>query len=232
MPTKHLVMSPNYLAIVRGLRELHELTATGRLDSPEADSVRDATDSPWEALTDEEKRRISGLSEDLYSITDPPRKGSKEMNPQAQARLMDTYQARQRGEWDRVLELLRRWGAYLDPSMLSYLRGATWLEAGDPATAAIFYKHASDLQPDNPNYFCMYLIALNRAAPREARQLADEILGKHKTYKPVVIAHAVNIKLDEAEESRASDASDLFRNLIPILEYALGALQNNHPLQG
>ena len=77
-------MSTSYLATVRGLRELHELTATGRLDSPEADAVRDATDAPWEALTEEEKRRISGLSEDLYSITDLAHTAVKELNPQAQ----------------------------------------------------------------------------------------------------------------------------------------------------
>ena len=135
---------------------MHELTAAGRPDSPEADAVRDATDAPWEALTEEEKRRISGLSEDLYSITDLAHTAVKELNPQAQARLVDVYQARQRGEWDRVFELLRRWGGLPDPSLLSYLRGATWLEAGDLATAAIFYKHASDLQPDNAKLLGCY----------------------------------------------------------------------------
>jgi hypothetical protein len=108
MSPQPLTMSSSYLAIVRGLRELHELTAAGRLDSPEADAVRDATDAPWEALTVEERRRISGLSEDLYSISDPARTGVREMNPQAQARLVDADQARQGGEWDRALELLRR----------------------------------------------------------------------------------------------------------------------------
>src|SRR5271166_6101821 len=84
MSPQPLTMSASYLATVRGLRELHELTATGRLDSPEADAVRDATDAPWRALTEEEKRRISGLSEDLYSITDPAQSAVKEKSPQSQ----------------------------------------------------------------------------------------------------------------------------------------------------
>ncbi|MFI5457621.1 MAG: hypothetical protein ACHRXM_19435 [Isosphaerales bacterium] len=169
MALQKLTMSASFLATVRGLRELHQLTAEGRLDSREADAVRDATDAPWEALTEAEKKRVSGLSEDLYSVTDLAPTAVKELNPQAQARLVDIYQARQSGEWDRVLELLRRWGAHLDPSMLSYLRGSTWLEAGDPATAAIFYEHALDLQPDNGNYQAVYLNTLHKAGDHSVR---------------------------------------------------------------
>jgi hypothetical protein len=66
-------MSSNYLAMVRGLRELHQLRTSGREDSPEADAVRDATDTVWEGLTEEEKKRLSELSEDLYSISDSQR---------------------------------------------------------------------------------------------------------------------------------------------------------------
>ena len=111
--------------------------------------MRDATDVPWQALTEVEKKRIGGLSEDLYSITDPPQVAPHEMNPQVQSRLVEVDQARHRGEWDRALELLRHWAASIEPSVLSYLRGFTWLGAGDPETAAIFFEHASELQPEN-----------------------------------------------------------------------------------
>ena len=225
MSPQPLTMSASYLATVRGLRELHELTATGRLDSPEADAVRDAADAPWGALTEEEKRRISGLSEDLYLITDPAQTAVKEKNPQSQARLVDVYQARQRGEWDRVFELLRRWGAYLDPSLLSYLRGATWVEAGDPATAAIFYKHASELQPDNGNYLALCLNTLNKVASSEAQRRAEEILREPDKFQPVVVAHASNIMFDLAKELPEAEAAKFFRKLIPKLESALGKVE-------
>ena len=64
-------MSLNYISVVRGIRELHKLIAAGQEDSPAADAVRDATDRPWEALTEIERKRVENLSEDLYSITDP-----------------------------------------------------------------------------------------------------------------------------------------------------------------
>lgn len=53
---------------LRGLLELHRLTALGRPDSAEADEVRDRTDVPWQSLTSEEKDRLGGLSEGLYSL--------------------------------------------------------------------------------------------------------------------------------------------------------------------
>lgn len=168
MTTRPLTMSPNYLATVRGLRELHHLTAAGRLDSPEADAVRDATDAPWEALTDEEKERISGLSEDLYSITNRSRTGAKELDPQAQSRLVDIDQAHQIGDWNQVLELSRTWGAYLEPSLLSFFRGTAWYHTGDLETAVMFYKDALDLQADNETYMSACLAVLEEVAAVDA----------------------------------------------------------------
>jgi predicted Zn-dependent protease len=147
MANKPLAMNPNYLAMVRGNRELHQRLAAGKDDSPEADAIRDATDGPWEALTEVERNRVRNLSEDLYSLDEPP-PFAQPMNREAQAKLNEAIEARQRGEWDRALDLLRRWRAYIDPALLSYLRGTIWLEAGDPATAALFFEHASKLNPD------------------------------------------------------------------------------------
>jgi len=149
-------MSPSYLEAVRGLHELHRLTVAGLLDSPEADAVRDAADATWEALTEEEKQRLGGLSEDLYSITDPPRTAVKDLNPQAKARLAEVDQARQNGEGEKALELLRKWGTSLEPSAISVLRGAIWQEVGDLATAAIFYNHARGPGPDIGNLLPPY----------------------------------------------------------------------------
>src|SRR5689334_8260984 len=100
MARQPFAMSPHYLAVLQGLRALHRLTIEDRDDSPEADAVRDATDAPWEALSEVERKRLGGLSEDLYAISDPPAAVPEVMNPQAQARLNDAYLARERGDWD------------------------------------------------------------------------------------------------------------------------------------
>jgi tetratricopeptide (TPR) repeat protein len=168
MTAKPLTMSPNYLAMVRGTRELHQLLAAGKDDSPEADAIRDATDRPWDALSEVERNRVGNLSEDLYSLVELP-PATQPMNSQAQAKLNEAFEAKQRGEWDRALDLLRQWRAYIDPAQVSYLRGSIWLEAGDPETAALFFEHAYKCQPDNEDYMATFLHAQKVADPAAAR---------------------------------------------------------------
>lgn len=60
-------MSPNYLAVLEAVHELHRLACAGPEESPDADAVRDAADAPWEALTEEDLGRIAAASESLYS---------------------------------------------------------------------------------------------------------------------------------------------------------------------
>lgn len=149
MTARPLTRSPSYLATVRGTQELQRLISEGKEDSPEAEAIRDASDGPWEALSEPERTRARLVAEDLYSLyeTTPAR---LEMTREAQAGLNEAYEARQRGEWDRSLELLRTWRVFIDPFLVSYLRGTVWLEAGDPATAALFFQHAHKLNPVNP----------------------------------------------------------------------------------
>ena len=164
MPAKPVTLNPNYLAMVRGTRELHQLIAAGEDDTPKADAIRDATDGPWETLSEVERNRIRYLSEDLFSLVEPS-PTPQPMTPEAQAHFNQAIEAKQWGEGDRRIDLLRQWCAYIDPALVSYLRGSIWLEAGDPATAALFFEHACKNQPNNENYQTMYLQALNLADP-------------------------------------------------------------------
>jgi hypothetical protein len=115
---KPLTMNPNYLAMVRGTRELHQLLTVGKDDSPEAEAIRDATDGPWQVLSEVERNRVRNLSEDLYSLVEPL-PSPQRMTAEAQAKLLEAFEARQRGEWDKALDLLRRWRAHIDPSLVS-----------------------------------------------------------------------------------------------------------------
>jgi len=114
---------PAYVQSIRGLLRLHLLTETSQDESPEAQDVRDSLERPWYDLSGIEKQRIAGLSEDLYSISEPSGQPLP-TNPRAQRKLLEAIDARQSGDWDRALELLRRWGEYLDPAM------ARWRSAG------------------------------------------------------------------------------------------------------
>ncbi len=226
--SKSITMNPSYLAMVRGTRELHQLLATGKDDSPEADAIRDATDSPWEALSEIERNRVRNLSEDLYSLFEQA-PAPEPMNPQAQAGLSDAFEAKQRGEWDRALDLLRRWRAHIDPALVSYLRGCIWCEAGDLGTAALFFEHAFKLQPDNENYLAMFLYALNIAEPAAARKRAEEILQEYKKYSPVVVSRAAEIQFMSARITSETEAHRVFELLEPILSDTLATFDTQSP---
>jgi tetratricopeptide (TPR) repeat protein len=224
MRVQPLILSPNYLAVVRGIRELHKLAAAGNEESSAAEAIRDATDGPWQALTEVERRRACGLSDDLYSITEPL-STVLPTNPQAAARLNDAVEARQRGDWDRALELLRRWGAYVAPALVSYLRGTIWMAAGDPHTAVLFYEHAWKLQPDNGNYLAIFLDALEKVDLPAARQQGDEILRDPEKFPADAVVRAANVEFTAARSLPEADAADVFRRLIPVALRALARIE-------
>jgi hypothetical protein len=151
-PSTPSLGSPAFKLVVKGLLQLHRLTKERKDDSPEADSVRDALDAPLSALSRTEYERSRWLSEDLYSVSEPDDSVRKEMNPQAQKQLMEAEEARQRQEWDRALELLRRCKAYIVPALLSYMRGTIWLDGGYADVAAVFFEHAAQCDPENESY--------------------------------------------------------------------------------
>lgn len=158
MNQQPLPQSPAYQEVVRGLLRMHQYTIDGQDDSEEADALREAMGGPWERLTSIERARVAGLSKDLYTITDPPEMPTSEsMNAEAQAKLAEGFEACERGEWDRALELLRAWGKFLSAPRLAYLQATIWEGAGDRAVAAVFLEHACQLDPHNENYREMFV---------------------------------------------------------------------------
>ena len=220
MAARPLTLSPSYLATVRGAHALHQLIAEGKEDSPEADAIRDASDAPWEALSETERDRARWVAEDLYSLYEEP-PAMQQMTRVAQSGLSAASEAQHKGKWDKALALLREWRAYIDPALLSYLRGSVWYEAGDKATAALFFQHACKLDPDNSNYAAMFLIALSKADPDAALVEAEQILYDHRKVSPVIYVRAAEIKLMSAKLLSDSEGSRIFAQLEPVLKDAI-----------
>jgi tetratricopeptide (TPR) repeat protein len=220
MAARPLTLSPSYLATVRGAHALHRLIADGKDDGPEADAIRDASDGPWEALSGTERDRARWVAEDLYSIYEEP-PALQQMTRQAQSGLNEAYEAKQKGEWDTALALLREWRAYVDPALVSYLRGSIWYDAGDRATAALFFQHAYKLAPDNATYAAMFLSALSSADSNAALIEAEKILDGHQEVSPVIYVRAVEIKLMSARLLSDAEGNRIFTQLEPILKDAI-----------
>lgn len=160
-------VNPNYLAVIQGLLRMHRLSADGRFESPEADALRDEMDAPCEGLSDVERKRIAGLSADLNAISEIPAAQPPVMQSQSRATLIQATEAWRQGEWDRALELLRIAGNSAPPALVSHLRGEIWRDAGDAATAAVFFEHASRLEPENGNFQIKLTHVLKTAGPVE-----------------------------------------------------------------
>jgi tetratricopeptide (TPR) repeat protein len=216
---------PAYAQSIQGLLRLHALTVSGKDDSPEAEIVRASLERPWTDLSEIEKNRISGLSEDLFSISEEPSEPLP-TNPQAQRKLLEAIEARQSGDWDKALELLRRWGKYLDSAVLSFLRGSVWQSAGDSETATPFYQHAADLDPSDDKFLCMYLFSLQTSDPALAIARAQKIISNDGSYQPVVVAQAANIVAASTRGLAAMDARPVLQQLARVLERTLQRLKN------
>jgi tetratricopeptide (TPR) repeat protein len=225
--------SPSFNLVANGLVALHRLIKEGKDDSPEAESVRDALDAPLKALNRVEKERAQLLSEDLYSVSEPPAAATqKEMNPQAQQQLIEAFEARESKEWDRALALLRRWREYIAPALLSYLRGTVWLEAGNLDVATVFYGHASDSDPANANYRTIYMYALAKSDPDAAEKIAQEVLADDVKYDPMVVARAAGIlRFNETRRASFAESAELYRRLISILERNMARIENDERVE-
>ncbi len=220
--------SSSFKLMARGLVELHRLIREGQDDSPKGEAVRDALDAPLHALNRIEKERAEWLTIDLYSVSDPPAPiPLKEMTPQAQQQLIEAYEALHNQEWDRALELLRKWQERIAPALLSYMRGTIWGGAGYPEVAAYFYEHAKKTDPTNADYHALYLDALAESDPVTAEKLSKQVLADYEQHSPLVVAFAAHIHFHHVGVLSDNEVATMCRELIPILESNLKRLDND-----
>jgi tetratricopeptide (TPR) repeat protein len=224
--------NPSFQAVIRGMLRMHKFTLTDQDESQEAEAVRESMNDSWEGLSRAERERVTGLSKDLYEISDHPERNPEPMNPQAQGKLSEAFEARERGEWDRALELLRRWGKYIPAALLSYLRGTVWRAAGDAATATVFFEHASQLEPDNENYQAILLHTLKAADPQDATSRAEEVLQNSEAYKPAVVIYAADIIFGAIRAMSEAEALPTYQRLIPIMERTLARMEGREDVDG
>jgi tetratricopeptide (TPR) repeat protein len=217
---KPLTMSAGYRAMAHGIRELHRLLAEGKDDSPEAEAVRDATDGPWQTLSEVERDRVRGLSEDLYSLVEAPTTPLP-ATAEAQAALNDAFEARQRGDWDRALSRIRSCATYFAPDLVSFFRGRTWLDAGDAETAALFLEHASRLRPDNGDYLAVFLYVLEKVNPAAAQVRAEQILQDAEGVSPPVVVRAADILFHVSRSLPATEQRLKLQSITDILDRSL-----------
>ena len=213
MDAPHTFGSAHFAIAAKELVALHQLFKVGDDDSPEADRIRDALDAPLEAMDPIERKRAQWLSADLYSVSEPSTSFKiKEMNPQAEQGIQQAAKAWEHQDWDRALDLLRRWRDYLAPAQSSFRRGAIWRGAGHLDVAAMFYGYAYELEPANELFQAGYLNCLAESDPELAAELAEPILLNSNEHSPAVVTLAARI-----QQHQPNLAENSYRDLITIL---------------
>src|SRR4051812_41978898 len=184
--------NPDFLQYVRLLSELHQLIREGMDETPEGEALRDRMDDPGGRLSSDEIVSVNAVSADFYSLaassTDPVLTQTDEVK----ADLRSALDARDRKDFSRALDLLRKRAAYINPEVLSYVRGSIWGEAGEDQIAVWFFRHAAQLDPNNPNYSYMVLHYLSQADAEGARDQARQILADPESHTTRVVIWARN----------------------------------------
>src|SRR5450631_4137410 len=137
------------------LRQLHALFVQGIDEGVEAESIRDRMESPWYAMTPQEKERVGGLSEDLYALAEggPPCVTMYTRELEAWKHELAEYKQRYlHGDIDGWLAFWRKprpnqfpAPAGIPSSVVHFFQAQCWDKLGDHETAALFKKAAENL---------------------------------------------------------------------------------------
>lgn len=218
--------TPVYREMVSGLLRLHRYTAEGRDKSPEYHELCATMEGYWGQLTAVEMERLGGLSEDLYTVSDPPREELEPMTAQGQAEFTAAHEARARGDWDTALALLRKLDKIVPPAILAYLRGTIWEGLDEKQVAVVFHERAWGLDSDNQALQAAFLNVLKWTDGKRALALAEPILAESGMLDPHLVVQAAEVAYGYAMGMSEHDARPVYRRLIGILTPLLGRVMD------
>lgn len=219
--------NPDFLQYVRLLSELHQLIREGTDETPAGEALRDRMDDPGSRLSADEIVTVNAISADLYSLTASLAGSDLSRTDEAEADLRSALDARDRRDFKRALELLRKRTASINPEVLSYVRGSIWGEAGEDQIAVTFFRRAAQLDPRNANYSYMVLHYLSQADAEGARDEARPILADPESHSTRLVLKAAEIILQSTREQPDHESRPVLEMLIPIFEQIIVRLETS-----
>jgi hypothetical protein len=167
---------PAVRAYSKLLLELDDLMAAGKGNGPEADEIRERMEQPWNALTEQERERVGGLSEDLYALAD----GGPKSVPMSEAERARWAQEARRvladaNQPEAALAFLRRPFPQGVPAyVIPFLQSRLWESLDDLEVSLRFMREAERHDPSQAIDVLILLEKLGRAT--EAEPYAKRIL--------------------------------------------------------
>jgi tetratricopeptide (TPR) repeat protein len=199
------------------LQELHHLIAAGQDDSDEAEEFRAKMDPFWDAMTEVERERIGGLSEDLYILEEG---GAKQITMSSDERTRWVEEARDvlpgifdEQDVDAALKFLRRPAPNNIPRyVIPFLQARCWERLGAGELSLLFMKEAERLDPRQA--VCVLLLLERLGRTEEAADCAKRIIeNPRSSAEELFQAAAALLRPDRARPN--------LQRIVPILERSL-----------
>jgi tetratricopeptide (TPR) repeat protein len=196
-------LSDAFQESVRLLMQLHHEMSNGEADGVRADIIRDAMDSPWHRLSENEQNTLRGLSADLYTIGQSwP--AAREIPGKIREPIWEATGSK---KWEVLLDIIRQHQAEISPDAVSYLRGVAWFHLGQLLVALEFLNNAMNtaatVLPAYIHYFFYTLTQLGRL--NEAIPYAEKIIAESDEALPlldaaeVFFAHSTEVNKDDLD---------------------------------
>ena len=144
--TDRFADNPAYVQYQRLAVRLHEAIAAYGNGSDEADALRDQMDEPWKQLDAGEVTHLRGISADLYML-DNDEVLEPEVLPSLspEARRSEVEAAKEKGDAEAVLALLRKGPAFLNARVVATYRAWAYQVLGDVEVARLFDRYTREL---------------------------------------------------------------------------------------
>lgn len=155
MITAETFRSPAYAQFESGTLQLHATIRAGRLNSPEADDLREGLADLWPDMTPEQRQFGNAFSGDLYMLdanageTFEPATDDERSPHQLGMAIKATWDRR---DWADALALLRKGPTFFAPPVFASLRARAYGQLDRPAAALAFVRHARRLDPASATY--------------------------------------------------------------------------------
>lgn len=204
------IVNTAYLTWLNAILDTH---ARQLWNAAESEADDEHLEEQWEVLPERVRRRLWGLSADLFSLVDNEKYRDEDAAPVTPHELAQRRtKAFQSGRWDELLELLRRPPQLLADDQISYVRGRAWQELGHPHVALRFFDNASRLKPGHTPYRILALDCLKvsadwQAAVRRAHEYSrDPASPPALLFRAADVFHAYSMASDRDREQLAGQA--------------------------
>ena len=133
-----LFHSPPLLEYERLLVQLHQEFKAGRHEGPEADRIRDAMETPWYEMTENERNSIEDLSGDLYFIEFEKKNVMPNEGKTQEEIQKNLVCALKENNYPIALNFLRKLEKF--ETIHFYIIGRCWEKLGFVVAAECFYR--------------------------------------------------------------------------------------------